>query len=504
MSTFPSGDLDRPDRILAYLGTFWSRSYDGAGQLLAYADGLGRATARLSADLDEAIDCLGVATVPTLHRLDWLPVAFAASALATPTAPAAYGGGEHHGDGTAYGGTVPASGARAPFSGPSDVPLILDAVDGSSVTLVDGLDYVLDGTTITFAVDPAADPRWSLTPVYSASGAVVDAELTAWLYRPGTDLSYAADHFGYALGLIRPSSDAYRGLLVALWDSLVLGPSAAVLGAAVAAIVGAPATASDGEVVEAVEYDGRGLFVATDQQIYRYPAGAVPIVAVGDVLAAGDPLSDASTVVDLSRGSAALPAGLVPALALPPGVLEPGFLGDLVAEDRDYPLAVGTDALGRTTVRFPLDGFPADVDEFWRRVDAAGTAAGATTLARLLDVRGPAAATEPTAASLPSTINPLRFLVDNVLRGAAMLVKVRAGSLPGGASGLSDLGLLRRVLPPGTLCLVLVDLPPLVDPAEAGTADSTSLRPGLPPIMEAVAARPDYATPPRVLSRVCQ
>jgi hypothetical protein len=441
--SYPTGDLDKPTRVRALLGSFWAATYDGRDQLLTYADGMGRAASNILTAIREASACLGVKTVPVFHREDWSAAPVLASTLAPGQALPAFGQGAAFGPGSTYGVTTPASTTRVPLGKLAEAPLVLDGVDANKLLLCEGLDYTFEAGTASFIVDPAADKRWPRNPVFDARGRVIDAELTPWVYRPGIDERYIADHYGYILGVERSSSERYKALVNALWDALAVGPSLAVLEGLLAAACGAPVATHDDEVVEVIQRDGRGLFVATDKAVYRFANGATPVVSVGTILKAGDPLSDATRVINLNRGTTCLPPGLLPALAMPPGVLAPGFLSDIVAEDRDVPLIVGTDRHGRTTVRFELSGFPADVDAFWAAVHEAGTREGATSLARLLDVRGPNAATEPTAASLPTTINPLRFLLDNVFRGATVLICVNAGSLPSDTAGLADLALLR-------------------------------------------------------------
>lgn len=67
-------------------------------------------------------------------------------------------------------------------------------------------------------------------------------------------------------------------------------------------------------------------------------------------------------------------------------------------------------------------------------------------LAHLLD-RRPNGPGEP-LAHLPATINPLEFLIANVLRNNAYLVRIKASSLRRRKLGLYNMRHLRRLLPP--------------------------------------------------------
>ena len=64
---------------------------------------------------------------------------------------------------------------------------------------------------------------------------------------------------------------------------------------------------------------------------------------------------------------------------------------------------------------------------------------------------------EPTAGDLPTTINPLEFLVTNLLRFNAYVVKIKASGVRGNI-GLNNSRLFRRIVPPWTAMIILVEL----------------------------------------------
>jgi hypothetical protein len=136
-------------------------------------------------------------------------------------------------------------------------------------------------------------------------------------------------------------------------------------------------------------------------------------------------------------------------------VLAQGFFQDLVFENADKPLQVSTSG-GKTKVSWELGGWPADVELFFDRLHESGKAKG-QTLANLLDVRENPT-TEPKAASLPGTINPLKFLCENVLRGSAWLVQVKPDGFGPDALGLAYAPLLRKVIPAQTLMILVATL----------------------------------------------
>jgi hypothetical protein len=117
---------------------------------------------------------------------------------------------------------------------------------------------------------------------------------------------------------------------------------------------------------------------------------------------------------------------------------------------------VEPDVAGYTKISWDLGGFPFDIVKFWEDVHASGVAAN-ETLAMLLDVR-PNPVGQPTAASLPTTINPLQFLTDNILRNNAYVVKVKPGSQLAGQLAFVPVDQLRKIQPPHTLMLLIVEL----------------------------------------------
>lgn len=84
------------------------------------------------------------------------------------------------------------------------------------------------------------------------------------------------------------------------------------------------------------------------------------------------------------------------------------------------------------------------------------------TLARLLDTRRQPDG-EPTAANLPATINPLKFLVENVLRNNAFCVTITVAALGQNHLGLYNIRHLKRLIPPQTLMFLVYKLRPAVD-----------------------------------------
>jgi hypothetical protein len=126
--------------------------------------------------------------------------------------------------------------------------------------------------------------------------------------------------FGYAIGERLKSSPGYRDLVNGVLDALVEGTSARAVQAILSACCDVPFAGGD-ETVGYVADDGRSLWVNTDKAAYRFDRAAAPVVAAGDAVRAGDPLTDAVTVFDFNRGPPRTGCGRWPPAA---GCCRPG------------------------------------------------------------------------------------------------------------------------------------------------------------------------------------
>jgi len=158
-----------------------------------------------------------------------------------------------------------------------------------------------------------------------------------------------------------------------------------------------------------------------------------------------------------------------------------------------------------TRVSFDVGGFPLDVEEFFDEIHRRGVVKN-QTLAHLLDTRTNKVG-EPTALNLPDQINPLEFIAENVLRGNVFVVRVDANALGTGAAGLQHVQLLRKVIPPHTAMLLLIDLQGFEDSVTMGADDE---RLGIfygiySPLEDSISAPEDTnRMSARAISRTCQ
>jgi hypothetical protein len=275
-----------------------------------------------------------------------------------------------------------------------------------------------------------------------------------WCYYSQWEKYYLRDHWGWLLNIELPSSQPYKDLINATLDSSVQGTADIHVEKALSAVTGIRLTETDNEVVELITSIRDQVVIITDKNVYTYQDSATPIVEVGQVLQAGDPLTDSMIFYDLNRGI--VPPELM-SIAVGESMMGAGYLSGVTFRNKTVPVVV-TEENGWTRMSFELGGFPSDVDRFWDDVHARGVALG-QTLPMLLDTRSAEAKAEdlqPSAGDLPSTINPLEFLIENLMRFHTYVVHIRV--LDGTDTGLDPARALRKMLPPWEAMIMIFEL----------------------------------------------
>jgi hypothetical protein len=444
---YPYRDLDRPAKLLAELGDFWATVY--ADSLPAiWASQRAQLEAQSVQNLFETHAVASRLTTPVGHADRWRQLTILASDLVSDLAVARYG------EGFVYGGDPPlAYGLAAPrplysFALPTGLlsaPLIVNRLAGPSVVWHEGIDYVLNFELgfIQFLANPF-EAGFATRDVYRDEATPVDVEAGLWLFGAQFDQEFLYRHHGYVLGIQLDSSEPYRDFINALYDSLVDGGHYLALASAVSAVADAPLVRGEQETVYDVLTDAHGLLILTDLDVYRFHADAEALVEPGDVVRRGDPLTNVVQIHEFHQGT--VPASLE-ALTLGRSFLSAGFRDGLTFENRVLALTITEDG-GVRQARFPLGGWADDVAKFWADVEEAGVEAGETF--------GDLLAAQPDGA--PTEINPLEFLVANVLRNNAFVVELRPGKFGPNALPLKSLRFLRRLIPPHTAMIVLIQL----------------------------------------------
>lgn len=480
--TYPQSDLDRGTALLRVLGSYWNDTFQAQDQIASYTQAVAVGAQQTQLDFLEAVAALSRFDVPVFHTENWYPITLRKSQLNT-TDSNFYKFDE---TGAAFSSELTLNfNAQRPadfftFPAPAklnDAVQILDRLLFPTLSLISGADFKImpDAGVIVFTQNPFSVDAIPRTPVYDTNDNLVDEVITLWAFRASLDYQYVFRQFSYAVNMQLKSSESAKRLVNAVFDGLVAGgASVSTLNAALGAIFDVPTAREDGEIVEIITTDRRGVFIATDRHIYRFAAGSTPIVSVGDVLRESAALVDTFTIIELQRGE--LPSNFH-ALALDKNFTTACYQSDLIFENKEVPLTVRTDhPSGYTYVEFPIAGFPADVKNFFEVVHERGMQSIAPlpnpcttpntqkygTLAQLLDRRKTPIG-EPTAADLPATINPLQFLVKNVLRNHAYIVVVKLAGLGENSLPLYNIRHIRQLIPPYAGMFIVYNLNSLQD-----------------------------------------
>jgi len=519
--TYPGSDFDRARTLIAALGSFWLRTYTGSDQLRSYVSATGYTLAQTHQKLLAVVAALSRHDTPLFAETTLVPISikksqlnkFIANSDRFDTTTARFDGSTFFDSVTDK--TFFAYPAPAKLAG---VAQLFNKITFPTAALDCNVDFVVDAElgALIFYSDPFDNPAFLRTSI-TASGQA-DEELTMWGFCGKFDYELMFRQFAYAVSLKLQTSQGYKDLTNAIMTGLVDGgATAATLDTALAAICGIPISTEPDEIVEVMDYDNHGFFIATDKTVYRFNESVVPRVSIDQKLQAGTPLIRGIEINEFFVGNqyAALttpsdilccpptndlltnnvweplltetneellldpnvvctaPRKELEALALDSGFLSACFYGDLIFENKQLPLEIITDHPSNYTyLRFGVGGLPADVERFFDEIHERGIQAAALdavpcqpahkrrgTLAHLLDRRvNPG--TEPTASHLPKTINPLRFLVENVLRNNVFVVRIMVPALGKNRLGLYNIRHLRQLLPPQTAMIVIFELAP--------------------------------------------
>jgi len=524
--TYPQSDLDNSTALLRVLGSFWRSTFTARDQLRSYTTAVAAAAAQTQLNLMETVAALSRYEIPIFHTANWYPLIlrksqvnltsanrykFDDASLQFNTGPAIAFDELANSDFYAFAAPAQLVGAAH----------IFDRLLFPTFALAVGVDFIVDteNQVIVFTQNPFDNENVVRYPVY-VDNVLVDEEITLWAFKANFDYQYVFTQFAYALGIQTRSSETGKAFVNAIFDGLLAGgASSAVFEAALSAVLDVPLAREDGEIVEVAELDNYGLIIATNKHVYRFAKDAIAVVSVGQVLKAGDKLVDTLEIIDLNRG--VVPDNLT-ALALDQGLTAACYHSDLIFENKELPLRVDTaHPSGYTYVDFPLSGFPADVRKFFDELHARGiaqikppppacdtsTRRKTGTLAHILDRRlGPVG--EPAADDLPNTINPLKFLVENVLRYHTFAVIIRVAGLGENNLGLYNIRHVRQLLPPyaGVFLLYNLESRKAVISGKFDVQDRVAKFKGAQPLFDNVAANlvSDRGAIIRTISGTCQ
>lgn len=482
-TTFPIYD-QFGEALLSTLGSFWQYYFGDRDVLRDHYRYLGHKQGQVYLDYLATVASVSRFNVPVFRAEDWFLLVLRESDRDTVynvygQAGLTYGWSIKYGeaqteevlfplpsDSTFYGEL-----AEAPYT-------IYNRVLFPSRSWTYGLDYDIDRERglIRFREDPFDSDYVAKREVYDDTGAITDVEAGLWLYKGQFDIGLVYRQWGFAVAEQLQSSENYKEFVNALWDGYVFGPSSEAFSTAASAMLGIPIVLESTETVEDIVTEPTRLLITTDKHVYSFSSNANPIVSVGDTVKAGEQLTDAIRIIDLSSGEADYSD--IPALTFDDNFLSGGYFSTLTFENSEVSVEyLGVDEDNKAVVVFRISGFPGDIEQFWERAQTLGKASGKKTLAELLDVRSNPVG-QPMPAYLPGTINPLEFVIENILKNNLTIIKVRAGAISDDAPGLGLFKYLRNIVMPHTTFIVFVELSvdaDVIDLSQAGDDDQAGV-----------------------------
>lgn len=412
MFVYPTNMLDGTQEIEAQLGNFFPDTYGGQDLVRDYLRGAAIEEQQIFQLLREAQDTLSRVDCPIFSLRQWHPLTLNQDDASTSEV-------DH----------------SVSYPLPPDLysaVAIADAFTEPNVQLLNGVDFKIDpfNKVIVFTRDPLANPSFAIN----------NGEAILWLFRAKVNTNYLLNHVTSLVSVDHPQlTQNFKDMVNAILDGITGGTSYGVVARFISAVTDIPIVKTDGEVLQAVVNDAQHQLFITDQNVYQTKLGTTPVATVGDELKAGDILIDGFRIFEANHG--VTPAWLT-SVDLPPSILVAGMTGPLTFSNSVQALTVTENVSGFTKLTWPVGGAGPDVTLFFNTLHAKGVTAGAT-LANYLDLRPQPQATQPGPASLPTTINPMKFVIENVFRGNFTFVKTDSSAFGPNSPGIGYYGLLR-------------------------------------------------------------
>lgn len=466
-------DLTNPDVYFGFLSSFWALFFQDRDVVrgVAHADAL--SLQQEYQNFIEASANLAVSTIEPFHRELYVPIVLRKSTFSTGPDKLKIGGGEVFGaqpagtkfrEGTVfvYGGLEKRSGlyyVGVPKGLVGAGHVIVNRLMEPSVMMVRDSDFIFEDNIITFKEDPFANPLIPKRLMAGANG-VAEEELVLWLVDGQFDQKRLFQQYGYLFSNRKISSEIYRRLVESLIKSYTDGPTLQVLEAVVATMAGQPVIREAVETVQGISVLNGKRIIITDASTYQVDE-TIELrlaVVVGAVLTAGTPLTTVAQVFDYTRSPDWWTT--VPALAMGQDYIAAdigplGFVNRFskVGLEPTLDLVDGT----ATPAQFFLMGSPDDITKFWdlaRAKTTAGKGLGDLmwTQAGKVDIDGAPDFTKDLY------VNPLEFLVQNLIGRHTIVVKMKIDLVNRAESFLDTLGLLQNVIPSWCSLLVIFEV----------------------------------------------
>lgn len=466
--SYPSNDYQRPEYIRSLLGSIWTNFYEGRPLIDAIVRARADIEQQSHTNLKEAEACVGRQTLPVFHKQSWYHLPILLSDLNTtaaslwrfddPDLPTFNGSPEFQFD-------YPLASTEFTWQLPDDivdVSMVTNRITDPSVILTKNLDFrlILDRQGLAFYANPFSNSLFAIRDLFTA-GVVSDKELSLWLCCLEIDWDLVYEHFGYVLALKLDASEEYKAIVNCVLDGIAGGTALEQIECSYSMMTGIPLVRETSELVEDIANDAVHLLINTDQHVYKFKSTATASVVVGDTVYDGQPLITGFERLTPNLGGS---SDKLKAIVLGKGMLFNEFRGELGFENKTAAVDVsGTP--GNERVEWDISGHPLDVELFWDTVHDNRLTYGQSLYDLLKAEDGP----------FPSTVNPMEFMLENVLRNNTVIFIVDAVDFGDDALGLGPGATLRRIMPPHTTILMVIELSGFSDSVTMDDIDATEM-----------------------------
>lgn len=401
-SSTPMVDTDSissvAQKLYSWLGSFWSVVYEDRSFIRYVQGARALRIAQLYLDVLEGAMLVDRSNAPVFHRERWYPIIVRKSGrnvgsktmLKLGSKDEAVLGtqlSELYPDGTKF----KLGGKNVSFkdmvvyqldpSVKNVATCIVDNIAEPKTILHSGTDYaVLDGSiALRSEFDPfGPDSTFATFEIVADNPKDNDVESVMWACDTMIDKDYVYGHLGYAIGLPTGSTDGFKRIVNAVWNTVADGATPRLVQALVAAICDVPTIKNEMETVETIlKTDDDGYQVITDKEVYTLPKYSQlhPKVHAGTLMHRFDLVDDSIRVypyvMDVDRIDGYTEFGDkfesdVPAIDLPPALfrtsVEDGFS---VGWAKKPIICYGFDKNDNPKLGFRLDGSDEDNESFW-------------------------------------------------------------------------------------------------------------------------------------------
>lgn len=450
MIVYPKNDLDKIEKMVSILGGYWSESYEGRDQIKDIVASRSKLWRQALISWEEAVKSRSRKEITSYSTSVWVRVFLDKSKGASVIND--YKGKSKYGN-TPYIKYGEISGASWDLPiGIVGVSQIYNRVSEPSASLFETIDYSIDSRSnrIVFKVNPFNNTRFPRDLITNNDGSV-DERLSMWFHMAKIDKKAVQRFYGIPIGIDGVSGESYKDLVNQIYDCLIDGPSTYKIAKVIGDSIECPVAKNTETVIDVSK--GARTVIITDKEVYYAPEASESTVSVGRGLTPGISLSDALSIKEIRRG---VNLNNLPSLTIGSGLVDNSILGNLSFANENVPVEA-VKIHGRVNVTFKIGGHPFDVAQFWKLVRKSEDRKK-ISLAHILS-KTPANR-EVDEVAVPTHINPLRFLVDELMPRGMTLITIKAGRL---LKSIPRLDAVLEVCPLNSFLFFIFETPSIID-----------------------------------------